>query len=164
MVLNGLVVNKSVLVQVMVWRLTATSHYFNQYWPTVWCHATSPGYNELSNCCCLVFLLFLTGKEAQRSMWCWWCSLFGTEMKKNAFSLTGLNLILGLRPANERRRYFVTTSLVSWVQAWNQPWNKNISHAWYWFEIETCDWGYFKFDSQSHQFTIYVKYTLVLLI
>ena len=26
-------------------------------------------------------------------------------------------LILGLRPANERRRYFVTTSLASWVQA-----------------------------------------------
>ena len=25
-------------------------------------------------------------------------------------------LILGLRPANERRRYFVTTSLIGWVQ------------------------------------------------
>ena len=24
-------------------------------------------------------------------------------------------LILGLRPANERRRYFVTTSLISWA-------------------------------------------------
>ena len=28
-----------------------------------------------------------------------------------------LRLILGLRPANERRRYFVTTSLIGWVQA-----------------------------------------------
>ena len=28
-------------------------------------------------------------------------------------------LILGLRPANERRRYFVTTSLIGWVQAHN---------------------------------------------
>ena len=28
---------------------------------------------------------------------------------------------LGLRPANERRRYFVTTSLIGWVQALNQP-------------------------------------------
>ena len=27
-------------------------------------------------------------------------------------------LILGLRPANERRRYFVTTSLIGWEQAW----------------------------------------------
>ena len=29
-------------------------------------------------------------------------------------------LILGLRPANERRRYFVTTSLIGWAQAYNQ--------------------------------------------
>ena len=28
-----------------------------------------------------------------------------------------LGLILGLRPANERWRYFVTTSLIGWVQA-----------------------------------------------
>ena len=26
-------------------------------------------------------------------------------------------LILGLRPASERRRYFVTTSLIGWVKA-----------------------------------------------
>ena len=26
-------------------------------------------------------------------------------------------LILGLRPANERQRYFVTTSLIGWAQA-----------------------------------------------
>ena len=30
-------------------------------------------------------------------------------------------LILGLRPVNERRRYFVTTSLIGWAHAWNQP-------------------------------------------
>ena len=30
-------------------------------------------------------------------------------------------LILDLRPANERCRYFVTTSLIGWVQAWNVP-------------------------------------------
>ena len=30
-------------------------------------------------------------------------------------------LSLGLRPANERRRYFVTTSPISWAQAYNQP-------------------------------------------
>ena len=33
-----------------------------------------------------------------------------------------LGLILGSRPANERRRYFVTMSLIGWAQAWNQPW------------------------------------------
>ena len=30
-------------------------------------------------------------------------------------------LILGLRPANERRCYFVTTSLIGWAQTYNQP-------------------------------------------
>ena len=34
-------------------------------------------------------------------------------------TITGL--ILGLRPANERRRYFVTTSLSGWAQTWTQP-------------------------------------------
>ena len=30
-------------------------------------------------------------------------------------------LTLRLRPANERRRYFVTTSLIGWAQTYNQP-------------------------------------------
>ena len=30
-------------------------------------------------------------------------------------------VILGLCPANERRLYFVTTFLIGWAQAWNQP-------------------------------------------
>ena len=30
-------------------------------------------------------------------------------------------LILGLRPAKERRRYFVTTSLIGWAQTLNHP-------------------------------------------
>ena len=29
---------------------------------------------------------------------------------------------LGLRPASERRRYFVTTSLIGWARTWNRPW------------------------------------------
>ena len=36
-----------------------------------------------------------------------------------ASHITGL--ILGLRLVNERRRYFVTTSLIGWPQAPNQP-------------------------------------------
>ena len=39
-------------------------------------------------------------------------SHFRTEM---LLAIAGL--ILGLRPANERRRYFVTTSLIGWAQA-----------------------------------------------
>ena len=37
----------------------------------------------------------------------------------NCPSLAGL--ILGLRPASERRRYFVKTSLIGWAQAYSQP-------------------------------------------
>ena len=33
-------------------------------------------------------------------------------------------LILGLRPANERRRYFVTTSLIGWEQSSHQSCNR----------------------------------------
>ena len=38
-----------------------------------------------------------------------------------SWHLPVLSLILGLRPANERRRYFVTTSLIGWAQTKNQP-------------------------------------------
>ena len=34
-------------------------------------------------------------------------------------------LILGLHPANERRRYFVMTSLIGWAQAYKQPWHNS---------------------------------------
>ena len=49
-------------------------------------------------------------------------------------------LILGLCPANERGRYFVTTSLICWAQAKNQSytreWNPNNSPDQYVFVIE----------------------------
>ena len=32
-------------------------------------------------------------------------------------------LVLGLHPADERRCYFVTTALIGWVHAQNQPWS-----------------------------------------
>ena len=40
---------------------------------------------------------------------CWW------------LGFTHPGLIIGLRPANERRRYLVTTSLIGWAQALKQP-------------------------------------------
>ena len=39
-------------------------------------------------------------------------------------------LILGLHPANERRRYKVTSSLIGWVQTYNQPWKQHIWYIW----------------------------------
>ena len=41
---------------------------------------------------------------------------------------TGLFLDLG--PANERRRYKVTLSLIGWAQTLNQPWTSSIDLAW----------------------------------
>ena len=41
---------------------------------------------------------------------CWWEGLIRPRVIQNSA------LILCLRPANERRRYFVTTSLIGWVQ------------------------------------------------
>ena len=41
-------------------------------------------------------------------------------------------LILGLPPANERRRYKVTPSLIGWAQTYYQPWRLwYASHHWY---------------------------------
>ena len=42
-------------------------------------------------------------------------------------TMPGLNL--GLRPANERRRYKVTVSLIDWAQTWYQPWYTTLSKA-----------------------------------
>ena len=39
------------------------------------------------------------------------------ELRKDHIS----GLILGLHPANERRRYKVTPSLIGWAQTWNHP-------------------------------------------
>ena len=42
-----------------------------------------------------------------------WIGMSNAELDANH----NAGLILGLRPANERRCYFVTTSLIGWVQA-----------------------------------------------
>ena len=55
------------------------------------------------------------------SLWLYVCLIANHISKWRNISTPILNyltgLILGLRPANERRRYFVTTSLIGWPQA-----------------------------------------------
>ena len=46
-------------------------------------------------------------------------STWRNDMKCKYISMS--KLILGLRPANERLRYFVTTSLIGWAQTQNHP-------------------------------------------
>ena len=36
-------------------------------------------------------------------------------------------IFLYVRPANERRRYIVTSSLIGWAQTWNYPWKRSLS-------------------------------------
>ena len=45
------------------------------------------------------------------------------KLNEETYLRSNTGLILGLRPANERRRYFVTTSLIDWAQAKNQLWS-----------------------------------------
>ena len=53
------------------------------------------------------------------------------SFERQAASYSGL--ILGLRPANERRCYFVTTSVIGWAQTQNQHWYSNSpwTRCWY---------------------------------
>ena len=44
------------------------------------------------------------------------CLLMGDTFDKH---INISEMIIGLRPANERWRYFVMTSLIGWVQAYN---------------------------------------------
>ena len=46
----------------------------------------------------------------------WHVSLDNNYMVECETNIYNTGLILGLRPANERRRYFVTTSLIGWAQ------------------------------------------------
>ena len=51
------------------------------------------------------------------------CAMSGTILIKHYSQIYHPGLILGLRPANERRRYKVTPSLIGWAQTWNQSWS-----------------------------------------
>ena len=93
--------------------------------------------------CIFAFYIFLSSKLAQvyetihherdndKPISCWtiswllmaWCCKKPKQQIKILHDLSlrwvseGYLYILGLCPANERRRYFVTTSLIGWVQA-----------------------------------------------
>ena len=49
-----------------------------------------------------------------------WLAIYRLQWRLSSYEIYPW-LILGLRPANERRCYFVTTSLIGWMQAQNQP-------------------------------------------
>ena len=74
------------------------------------------GYWEAKRVFCNTHRLVVS--EYQRQIW--YDDISQYRLWHSPTLYTGLILCLG--PANERRCYFVTTSLIDWVQAWNQPW------------------------------------------
>ena len=68
---------------------------------------------------------------------------------------TGLNL--GLHPANERRRYFVMSSLIGWVQAANQPCCMHV-HSWDTFHKQSLS-SYLKSCENSIPFNFFFNGT-----
>ena len=62
-----------------------------------------------------------------------WAQLCAYHFYVGYWMLSGdgsAGLILGLHPANERWRHFVTTSLIGWVEAKNQPCECDVLHIW----------------------------------
>ena len=101
------------IVQVMVCCLTSSSHYLNQCW-LVTHGARGVQLRAISH---KVFRLSLTTKCLQITyldILIMSSSPKVNELRLDIFSLP--RLILGLRPANERRRYKVTPSLIGWAQ------------------------------------------------
>ena len=64
-------------------------------------------------------------KIGRRSAWTEWQDCLAPTKGYQSFSSSSVvtpkyaytGLIIGLHPANERRRYFVTTSIIGWMQA-----------------------------------------------
>ena len=83
------------------------------------------------------------------------CEAYAKCVHNSGDALSGL--ILCLRLANERRRYFVTTYLIGWMQAYNQA---CLWFAWFWNDTEKKDGaamcGLQIYQTQSSKIWLYV--------
>ena len=94
---------------------------------------TDPSIYILHNCVCILFITVLSDKlhvfvlkhKLPSGSLKWFVDL---PYISCVLSFTGL--ILGLRPANERRRYKVTVSPIGRVQISNQPWFMSSTYQW----------------------------------
>ena len=57
-------------------------------------------------------------------LWPWFRPITTRTGEVYIIRVSGTGLILGLRPANERRRYFVTASLIGWAQTYTPACDK----------------------------------------
>ena len=104
--------------------MTAPSHYLNQCWNIFdWTLRNKIQWNPSQNS-----FIFIPENEFENVV-CKMAAILSRPQcvdkhpsanESNTVPIS--RLILGLRPANERQRYFVTTSLIGWVQTKNQSW------------------------------------------
>ena len=69
----------------------------------------------------IIYLVWLIKVALHAVVWDQKCTFPCRHQFQEMAIILYTGLILGLCPANERRCYFVTTSLIGWVQAQNQP-------------------------------------------
>ena len=63
--------------------------------------------------------------------WKWWQSDGFTSVKNDTGTWRQSGIILCVCPANGRRRYIVTSSLIGWAHTQNDPW-QYLSWKWWW--------------------------------
>ena len=85
----------------------------NSLWLTdaIWWHRSGSTLAQVINCCLMAWWL----PEPMLTNWHQWGPVSQWPSPEVDFT-RDTGLILSLRPANERRRYLVTTSLIGWAQ------------------------------------------------
>ena len=81
---------------------------FVLFWLGIWCES-------------LVWVIMGGGISECRRSSCFRSYKSFPQPKYTLLTGCATGLILGLHPANKRRRYFVTTSLIGWARTLNQP-------------------------------------------
>ena len=130
--------DKSALVQVMAWCCQATNHYPNQCWP----RSIAKGTRDIKDWeIRLKRRVRMIMTTMLNDIHTYVCYLFFHSLTVVSFTLftSGpgdwagcAGISLSMHPANERRRYMVTTSLIGWVH--NLDWSLLCSTS------STYDW------------------------
>ena len=81
---------------------------------------SDPDNKDIPGCLRVTYHTLRKKKKKIKHLFCYTCNW---KITQNMRTWWDTGLILGLRPTNKRRRYCVSTSLIGWMQAWNQPWD-----------------------------------------
>ena len=133
--------------------------HFPRYWPFVWGIHRSPVKRSFD-----VFFHLRLNKQLNKQSWSWWfetlscslrrhCNVYYVEHRLVIIALTispdwgQQGIILCINPANERRRYIVTSFIVRWARAhnelhWTQETWRTARHYSGWPSCHLCDRPY----------------------